>query len=115
MNPRSSLSTVALTCALLSLAALSHAQSYRPPPPETPLSAAARDKLARLHALQELPAEAWRVHVGDLPHGEAVALDDSSWPEVKATYTAGTGAVWFRRRITVPKTLNGYDLSGSRI
>ncbi len=39
---------------------------------------------ARLKELTQLPAEEWRYHVGDLPHGEDVGLDDSSWSVVKS-------------------------------
>ncbi len=55
------------------------------------------------------------MHVGDPIHGEALALKDSSWTVVHAKAEAGTDAVWYRRSITVPGTLNGYDLTGSRI
>ena len=33
----------------------------------------------RLKSLMYLPAEKWNIHSGDIPHGEAVDLDDSSW------------------------------------
>src|ERR1700743_1691290 len=35
------------------------------------------DHLAELNTL---PAGQWRVHTGDLAHGESTSLDDSSWP-----------------------------------
>jgi len=51
----------------------------------------------------------------DLPHGEAVALDDSAWEVVKKDSVAPQGAVWYRRLIEVPATLNGYDLTGTKL
>ena len=53
--------------------------------------------------------------MGDVAHGEAPELDDSSWQTVAGKSHAPTEAVWYRRWIEVPKTLNGYDLSGARI
>jgi alpha-mannosidase len=87
--------------------------------PEDPhplkLSAAAEAKLAAMAELAEVPAAEWRVHAGDLPHGEAVDLDDAGWPEVTNGYVGTTGAMWFRRKITVPASLHGYDLTGAKI
>jgi len=70
---------------------------------------------SQLTALTHLPAEEWRYHAGDLPHGEAVALDDSAWEVVKKDSVAPQGAVWYRRLIEVPATLNGYDLTGTKL
>lgn len=69
----------------------------------------------RLRSLMYLPAEEWKTHVGDTPHGEAPDLDDSEWQTVKADGTGPQKAVWYRRWIEVPKTLHGYDLTGCRI
>ncbi|HEY6376344.1 MAG TPA: alpha-mannosidase, partial [Edaphobacter sp.] len=69
----------------------------------------------RLGTLDNLPADEWRSHVGDLAHGEDPNLDDSSWPIVKPRSHAPNDAVWFRRLVEVPKNLNGYDLTGARI
>src|ERR1039458_600370 len=33
----------------------------------------------RLSSLRELPDGAWKLHAGDLAHGEAVNLDESGW------------------------------------
>ena len=71
--------------------------------------------LDRLNSLRMLPAESWRFHSGDVAHGESPTLDDSSWPLVQPKSTAGKEAVWFRRLIEVPKTLNGYNLRGAQI
>ena len=69
----------------------------------------------QLSHLAYLPAEKWKIHPGDIPHGESTGLDDSSWDEVGAGTTAPYDAVWYRRWIEVPKNLNGYDLTGARI
>jgi len=69
----------------------------------------------RLSSLISLPAEDWKIHAGDVPHGEATDLDDSSWEQVGPGSVAPYGAVWYRRLIEIPKNLNGYDLSGSNI
>ena len=53
--------------------------------------------------------------MGDVAHGEAPGLDDSGWQTVTEKSHEPTDAVWCRRWIEVPKTLNGYDLSGARI
>jgi len=69
----------------------------------------------RLTLLNRLPAEEWRFHAGDLAHGESPDLDDSSWQLVKPRMEAPQDAVWFRRWIEVPPSLQGYDLTGARI
>jgi alpha-mannosidase len=79
------------------------------------LSPQSQQVLERLSSFDHLPAEEWRYHSGDIAHGEAVDLDDSSWPLVKAPSPASTEAVWYRRTVEVPKNLNGYDLTGARI
>jgi len=84
-------------------------------PHPLPLSAAATDTLRALREIDQLPAVEWRVHPGDMPHGEAVDLDDSAWPEVQGPYLGTTGTMWFRRTIVVPANLHGYDLTGANI
>ena len=79
------------------------------------LSAHSKSVVEKLSALDVLPAEEWRMHGGDMAHGESPELDDSSWKEAKPQTKAGKEAVWFRRTVEVPKNLHGYDLSGSRI
>jgi alpha-mannosidase len=79
------------------------------------LSARVQNIVKRLQALDSLPAELWRYHAGDVPHGEAVDLDDSGWQLVKGPTGAPNEAIWYRRWIEVPKTFDGYDLTGSRI
>jgi alpha-mannosidase len=79
------------------------------------LSANSQEVVQRLSTLDMLPAEEWRFHAGDIAHGEAVDLDDSSWKSVKPRMEAGEDAVWFRRTIEIPKSFHGYDLTGARI
>jgi alpha-mannosidase len=79
------------------------------------LSPQSQKTIERLASFDNLPGDAWRYHVGDLAHGEDPALNDSSWPEAKPHSKAPNEAVWYRRMIEVPKTLNGYDLTGARI
>jgi alpha-mannosidase len=103
-----------LTAAVLFTAA--HAQS----PKEiadiiNTLSPESQKVVERLGTLDNLPADEWRSHVGDLAHGEDPGLDDSAWSIVKPRSHAPNDAVWFRRLVEVPKNLNGYDLTGARI
>jgi alpha-mannosidase len=81
----------------------------------TNLSAADETAIARLDSLSALPDGAWKMHVGDVPHGEAVNLDDSEWQTVRTGTQSPDEAVWFRRTIEVPESLHGYDLTGARI
>jgi alpha-mannosidase len=84
-------------------------------PPTNPVNPAIDSVTSRLRSLTNLPAQEWRYHSGDLPHGEDVALNDSSWTIVKNRSEAPEGAVWYRKWITVPATLNGYDLTGTKL
>jgi len=71
--------------------------------------------LQRLESLQTLPGGSWRFHEGDVAHGELPSLDDSSWQTVEPKSQAGKEAAWYRRTIEIPKTLNGYDLTGAEV
>ncbi len=71
--------------------------------------------LERLHALSALPDGAWRMHQGDLAHGESPTTSDSGWETVKAPAKVGKDAVWFRREIVIPPTLHGYSLNGTDV
>ena len=99
----------ALTCSI------ALAQSFTPIREQKNLTPAAIAKLHTLELLNSLPPGEWRFHAGDIPHGESPTLDDSAWQLVAPRSKAPTDAVWYRRTIEVPKTLNGYDLTGSRI
>jgi alpha-mannosidase len=100
---------LALTCSI------ALAQSFTPIREQKNLSPAAIAKLHTLEMLNSLPIGEWRFHAGDIPHGESPSLDDSAWPLLKPRAKAPQDAVWYRRVIEVPKTLNGYDITGSRI
>jgi alpha-mannosidase len=76
---------------------------------------AAQQVMERLGQLNRLPADEWRVHPGDLPHGESPQVDDSAWPVATQGSEYPGGAVWFRQRLEIPKTLHGYDLTGAKI
>ena len=91
------------------------AQSFTPVRQQKNLSPEAIKKLHTLETLNALPAGEWRFHAGDLAHGESVGLDDSAWPVMKPNSAAPNEAVWYRREVTVPKTLNGYDITGARV
>jgi len=69
----------------------------------------------RLKSLMYLPEEEWRIHAGDIAHGEAVDLDDGSWKIVGPNSIGPHEALWYRRLIEIPKSLHGYDLTGARV
>ena len=96
------------TCALVLQVA---AQSQPPKPVNLAIDAVT----SQLRGLTHLTADEWRYHAGDLPHGEDVALDDNTWTVVKNKSEAPEGAVWYRRWVEVPPTLNGYDLTGTKL
>lgn len=73
------------------------------------------EAIEKLKSFTRLPADEWKFHAGDVPHGEDPSLDDSSWETVRAGSQAPNDAVWYRREIEVPANLNGYDLTGTRI
>ncbi len=104
-----------LAPAFLALSSLLAAQSFTPVRELKNLSPAALEKLHTLETLNALPATDWRFHAGDIPHGESPTLDDASWPTVSAPSKAPKEAVWYRREIVVPTTLNGYDITGARV
>lgn len=79
------------------------------------LSPTVHTAVERLGELNAFPAEEWRYHVGDLAHGEATTLDDSSWQMVKPGSEAPKEAVWYRRVIEIPKSFHGYDATGTKI
>jgi alpha-mannosidase len=82
---------------------------------EASLPAEAQTVMTRLFTLSELPDEQWKMHSGDIAHGETIGLDESGWQPIARESKAPKEALWFRQTITVPPTLNGYDLTGARI
>jgi alpha-mannosidase len=79
------------------------------------LPSASQAVIDRLSSLRELPDGAWKLHAGDLAHGEAVNLEESDWLPIANGSKAVKDAVWFRQTYQIPATLNGYDLTGARI
>jgi alpha-mannosidase len=78
-------------------------------PPES------RAVIERLSNLRVLPDGVWKMHSGDLAHGEAADADETGWQAIESRSKAPNEAVWFRQAYVVPATLNGYDLTGARI
>jgi alpha-mannosidase len=92
------------------------AQHGRPAPqPGENLPSASRAVIGRLTSLAQLPAGVWKMHTGDIAHGEAANLDDSAWQTASAGEPTSMDAVWFRQTIQIPDTLHGYDLTGARV
>ena len=79
------------------------------------LPASAQTVIDRLQSLSNLPDGKWKMHAGDVPHGEDANLDDSNWQTVPADGKTASEAVWFRQTVVVPPSLHGYDLTGTRI
>jgi alpha-mannosidase len=84
-------------------------------PPSAATDPAVETVASHLQTLTVVPAEHWRFHSGDLPHGEDPALDDSNWAVVSSKSEAPQDAAWYRASIVVPPTLNGYDLTGTKL
>jgi alpha-mannosidase len=82
---------------------------------EKQLPESERSVVARMENLAHLPPGTWRYHTGDLAHAEDPSVDDSSWPVAKPENTYPEQALWFRQWVEVPKNLDGYDLTGTRI
>ncbi len=105
-----------LSFLLLLISGIARAQSAQDvAAAEKLISPSARDAVNRLGELSHLPEGQWRYHIGNVAHGEDPALDDSSWPVAQPNSDYSTEAMWFRQWIEVPKTLQGYDLTGARI
>ncbi len=75
----------------------------------------AQQVIDRLDTFNSIPAQTWQYHLGDIAHGERPDLDTGAWQTVHLPFTAPHGAVWLRRWVEVPKTLNGYNLAGAQI
>ncbi|MGC1784390.1 MAG: glycoside hydrolase family 38 C-terminal domain-containing protein [Acidobacteriaceae bacterium] len=110
---RTSLPSLFLGAALTGACVSAIAQVGSPKPYE--FSPQAQVAVQRLGTFDSIPANTWQYHLGDVAHGERPDLDTSGWQTVKLPFSAPHQAVWFRRLVTVPKTLHGYDLSGSQI
>jgi len=113
-------SAAILFCAFLLFDAPAMKAQTPPAPDPTPaalasLSQPSQAVIQQLSTLSDLFVDDWRFHAGDIPHGELPGLDDSKWEVKKAETVTPPDSVWFRRWIEVPKNLNGYDLTGSKI
>jgi alpha-mannosidase len=71
--------------------------------------------IPKLFALDWLPQPQWKMHAADLPHGEAMDLNDSDWQSVTVPSQGPVEAVWYRAWIEVPKSLNGEDITGAKV
>ncbi|HEX4488313.1 MAG TPA: glycoside hydrolase family 38 C-terminal domain-containing protein [Terriglobales bacterium] len=102
---------VGMACTLL----LVCAQAQEPDAALKQLTPATQDVIKGLSQLDRLPAPQWRTHVADMPHGEALELDDSSWEVAHVPSQEPRDALWYRAWVEVPKDVHGYDVTGSRI
>ncbi len=69
----------------------------------------------RLGTLNSIGSQDWQYHEGAVPHGESPDLNTADWKTVTIPFIGSRQEIWLRRWIEVPKTLNGYDLTGTRI
>ena len=71
--------------------------------------------LSRLQALTAQPLTDWKGHADNIPHGEDPNLNDADWAPVPLNVKWGTGPIWLRRWIEIPRSIQNYDLHGARI
>jgi len=69
----------------------------------------------RLATLNAIEAQDWQYHEGPVEHGESPDLKTADWKVVHIPFYASREEIWLRRWVEIPKTLNGYDLTGARI
>ena len=69
----------------------------------------------RLATLSAIETSDWQYHEGPVEHGESPELNTADWKVVHIPFYASRQEIWLRRWVEVPKTLNGYDLTGTRI
>ena len=113
---RNRIATISL--AVVMLAAISPpltAQSQEADKVLKALSPATKSVIKNLSQLDRLPAPQWRTHVADMPHGEALELDDSGWQRANMPAQVSRDAIWYRAWVEVPRDVHGYDVTGSRI
>jgi alpha-mannosidase len=121
MNRRNSVLGFALVISVAALAAAGFVGRAVAQSPEEAAKMAAvlqpesRAVIDRLSGLRELPDGTWKMHGGDLAHGEAASLDESGWEPIQRGAKAPNDAVWFRQTFQIPATLSGYNLTGARI
>ncbi len=100
-------------CVILTTTRPLQAQARSPKP--YAFSPQAQTVLTRLKTFNSLEAKTWLYHPGDIAHGERPDLDTAGWQTIRTPFTAPQDAVWLRRWVTVPKTLQGYSLDGAEI
>lgn len=85
--------------------------------PDAPyaFSPQARAVVQRLSSFASLDARDWQYHEGPVEHGESPDLDTSNWKTVRLPFVAPPEEIWLRRWIEIPKSLNGYDITGTQI
>jgi alpha-mannosidase len=79
------------------------------------LSPQAQAVMRRLTEIGSMTVSDFSYHVGDVADGAAVDLNDSSWSKGQAPMKLPVDVVWIRTWVQVPKSLDGYDLTGARI
>ena len=79
------------------------------------LSPASQQILDRVHSVGVWPLGDFRYSTGIIPNGESVSLDDSAWKTLQSVNGAPVDELWLRKWIEVPKTLDGYDPTGTSI
>ena len=103
-----------LLLCLVPLLSLSANAEDDPPLPSS-LTAESLKVLDKLASLSVFPRPSWQYHAADLQHGESPSADDAGWQAVTTPATLPAEAIWLRATFEVPKTLNGYDLTGTQI
>lgn len=77
---------------------------------------AAQDVAELLREISDSTLREWRFHPGDVPGGESLDFDDSGWQIASPEFEWGRDPVcWLRKTITVPETIGGVAVRGSRI
>lgn len=84
------------------------AAGYRFSPP-------AQAVVTRLASFNSLSGSAWQLHDGPLAAGEDAASSSEGWKDVKIPFVSSNQEIWIRKWVEVPKTLNGYDLTGADV
>jgi alpha-mannosidase len=79
------------------------------------LSPTSQQILQRISRIGLLTPGDFRYSTGTVSNGESVSLDDSSWQTLQSPNTAPADALWLRKWIEVPKTIDGYDPTGASI
>ncbi len=69
----------------------------------------------RLDTLNSLASQDWQYREGAVPRGESPDLNTADWKTVTIPFIGSRQEIWLRRWTEVPKTLNGYDLTGTRL